>query len=127
MQPRPTAAELLATVAELLDQHVVAALDGPLQHQARVAASLVSIVERELRLAPAADAHERTTLLGLLGDTGAAAQDPLVELRRRFAEALRHGLADDDAMDRRVWQVLMDGVRADLAVVKPGHDDWSGT
>jgi hypothetical protein len=127
MQPRPTAAELLATVAELLDQHVVAALDGPLQHQARVAASLVAIVERELRLAPAADERERAALVGLLDGTDRDRGEDLVALRRRFAEALRLGLADDGAMDRQVWQVLMDGVRADLAVVKPGHDDWSGT
>ena len=62
MQPRPTAAELLACVTEVLEQEIVPALDGPAQHHARVAASLVAIVERELRLGDGAADREREAL-----------------------------------------------------------------
>ena len=47
MQHSPTAAELLATVVEVLSDEVVPILDGPVQHHARVAANIVAIVERE--------------------------------------------------------------------------------
>jgi predicted secreted protein len=121
VQPRPTASELLATVAQVLEEHVVPALSGPAQHQARVAASLVGIVDRELRLSHASDEREREELATLLDAEGTTE-----ELRARFAAALRAGFADDDAVAARVWPILMDGVRADLAVVKPGHDSWDG-
>jgi hypothetical protein len=49
-------------VAEVLEQEIVPALDGPAQHHARVAASLVAIVERELRLRDAAADREREAL-----------------------------------------------------------------
>lgn len=135
MQPRPSAAEILATVAEVLEQQVVPALKGQVQHNARVAASLVAIVEREIRLAPAADRAEADALAALLaaapdggtsGSDGTGGIGDVAALRARFAAALRAGMADDDDDARRVWPVLMDGVRADLAVVKPGHDSWSG-
>lgn len=121
MQPRPTAAELLAAVAEVLEGDVVPALRGPVQHQARVAASLVGIVERELRLGPAGDERERAALVALVGDGG-----DLAALRARLATALREGLADDPAAAATVWDTLMAVARADLAVAKPGHDDWDG-
>lgn len=131
MQPRPTAAELLAVVAELLDRDVVPALDGPVQHHARVAASLVAIVERQLRLAPAAEAAELAGTQQLLaagdpsGDAPAAAVE-LDEARIRLAAALRSGMADDPAMASSVWDVLMRVARDDLSIAKPGHDSWDG-
>ncbi len=130
MQPRPTAAELLAVVAELLDRDVVPALDGPVQHHARVAASLVTIVERQLRLAPAAEAAELAgtqQLLAVGDDSGeAAAVVDLDEARARLATALRAGMADDPAMAASVWDVLMRVARDDLSIAKPGHDSWDG-
>jgi hypothetical protein len=125
VQPRPTAAELLAAIVPVLDGEVVPALSGPVQHHARVAASLAGIVERELRLAAASDERERLALLTLLPD-GASDPDDLVAVRRELADALRAGLADDPAVDARVWTVLMDATRADLAIGKPGHDAWEG-
>lgn len=124
MQPPPTAADLLAVVAEVLTDEVVPALSGPAQHHARVAASLVGIVEREWRLGADQAVAERAALTELLGaaDTDAS----LLELRERLAGALRSGLADTDEADRRVWTTLMDAVRGDLAIAKPGHDVWEG-
>jgi hypothetical protein len=125
MQPRPTAAEILAAIVPVLENEVVPALSGPAQHHARVAASLAAIVERELQLAAASNAEELERLASLLpGD----ASDPtdLRAVRQELATALRAGLADDPATDARVWAVLMDATRADLAVCKPGHDRWEG-
>lgn len=123
MQPPPTAADLLAIVGEVLADEIVPALHGPAQHHARVAASLVGIVERELRLGPTADETERRALVELLdtGDTG-----DLGELRAEIAARLRTGLADDPNTATTVWQLLMDSVRADLQICKPGHDSWEG-
>ena len=136
MQPRPTAIELLAAVASVIEEQLVPALTGPAQHHARVAASLVGIVERELRLGPEADALERASLMTLLesmpdneavdGAADAASTDSLAALRVSVAKALRAGGADDDAAGAAAWPVLMDGVRRDLAIVKPGHDAWEG-
>lgn len=150
MQPPPHAADLLAIVAEVLDDEIVPALHGPSQHHARVAASLVAIVERELRLGPEADAAERSDLLALLGaDVGPPGEphephephdgppgdshEPhdhtdaeLGELRSELATRLRAGLADDPEVASVVWRALIESVRADLRIVKPGHDDWDG-
>jgi hypothetical protein len=131
VQPRPTAAELLAVVAELLDRDVVPALEGPVQHHARVAASLVAIVERQLRLAPAAEAVELAGTQRLLaagghaGEATATAAD-LDEARALLATALRAGMADDPAMASSVWEMLMRVARDDLSISKPGHDSWDG-
>ena len=134
MQPRPTAIELLAAVASVIEEQLVPALTGPAQHHARVAASLVGIVERELRLGPEADALERASLMTLLEsmpdneavDGAAASADTLAALRVSVAKALRAGGADAAAAGAVAWPVLMDGVRRDLAIVKPGHDVWGG-
>lgn len=123
MQPPPTAADLLAIVGEVLAEEIVPALHGPVQHHARVAASLVGIVERELRLGPAADAAEAQALGELLG-TGDTAD--LDGMRAEIASRLRAGLADEPSSAAPVWQVLMDSVRADLGICKPGHDTWTG-
>jgi hypothetical protein len=129
VQPRPTAAELLASVAELLDRDVVPALDGPVQHHARVAASLVAIVERELRLAQAAASNELTATQRVLADARADGGTPpsdLEQARSQLADALRAGMADDAVVAARVWEVLMGVARDDLSISKPGHDSWSG-
>jgi hypothetical protein len=126
VQPSPSAADLLATVAEVLADEIVPALQGSTQHHARVAASLVAIVERELRLGPATAEAERRALAGLLPPDGDAAGLTTAELRDRVAASLRDGLADDPATEPAVWETLMAMVRADLAIARPGHDDWAG-
>jgi hypothetical protein len=123
MQPRPTASEILSTVAQVLEEQIVPALNGQVQHNARVAANLVQIVERELRLSPDADERECAALVALLGTEGDL---DVASLRARFAADLRAGLADSPERATEIWPVLMAGVRDDLAVVKPGHDSWDG-
>jgi hypothetical protein len=126
VQPSPSAADLLAVVAEVLADDVVPALQGSTQHHARVAASLVAIVERELRLGPLTAAAERQALIGLLPAGAGTAGVATAELRERAAAALRTGLADDPAAEPEVWEALMGMVRAELAIAKPGHDEWEG-
>jgi len=123
MQPRPTASELLAVVAEVLERDIVPALTGPAQHQARVAANLVGIVEREIRLAPDQAVRETDALRSVLPDVDGS---DLVGARAQFAAALRAGFADDPAVDAETWAMLFASVRDDLAICKPGHDVWQG-
>jgi hypothetical protein len=132
VQQPPTAAELLATVVEVLTEEVVPALTGPVQHNARVAANLVAIVERELRLGGDAATRERAAIAALLDDGTSdlapsdLAPSDLGRLRARLAAALRSGMADDEATDEAVWRTLMAAVRDDLSIAKPGHDAWDG-
>jgi uncharacterized protein DUF6285 len=137
VQQPPTAADLLATVVEVLDAEVVPALTGPVQHQARVAANVVAIVERELRLGGGAAARERASIAALLGvadvadladlaDDDATDTEHLASLRARLAAELRRGMADDATMNERVWRALMAVAADDLSIAKPGHDAWDG-
>ena len=128
MQPRPTAAELLACVTEVLEQEIVPALDGPAQHHARVAASLVAIVERELRLGDGAAGREREALAQFVAGERAHDHDHdgLASVRSALVAALRSGALDDDDRSAAVWSALMQVAHDDLAISKPGHDDWSG-
>ena len=132
MQQPPTAAELLSAVVEVLTDDVVPALTGPVQHNARVAANLVAIVERELRLGGDAATRERAAIAALLGDrtsdlaTSDLVTSDLAMLRARLAAELRSGMADDETTDEIVWRTLMAAVRDDLTIAKPGHDAWDG-
>jgi hypothetical protein len=124
MQYRPTAAELLSAIAELLETEVIGAVSGPVQHKVRVAANLARILERESELgAAAADREARLTrrLLGKPdGDT-----TPAPVLRGELAAALRAGPAPG-ATDDETWAALMTITKDDLAIAKPGHDSWDG-
>ncbi|MFQ5698837.1 MAG: DUF6285 domain-containing protein [Myxococcota bacterium] len=118
MQDRPTAAELLATIAELLEDAVLPATRGPLQHQVRVAANLCRILEREQALGPASDARERELLQTLVDGTEGEAS----ELSRALADRLAAG--GDLALERAAWPLLVEIVRGKLAIAKPGYDDY---
>ena len=97
MQNRPSAAELLDSLAELLDQTLLPELPPELQHRARVGANLARIQRREVELAPAADRRE-------------------ADLRA----------AGPDGDEQALWEALVEVVRGDLAIAKPGHDGWEG-
>ena len=92
-QDRPTASELLAAIADFLREEVTPVLDRAeprLGFQMRVAANALSILEREARLGPAADAREHARLVKLLGRDGS-----LAELNRELARELREGKCDE--------------------------------
>lgn len=118
MQDRPSAAELLVDLADLLEGDVVPVLEGSLQHQVRVAGNLCRIIERELRLGPAEDARQAERLAALLDVEPAG----VPELVRLLDDRLRTG--NDVDFERRAWACLMAIVRGKLAVTKPGHDSY---
>jgi hypothetical protein len=92
-QDRPSAAELLAAIADFLREEAIPALDrgAPgLGFQMRVAVNALAILEREARQGPEADRREHARLTKLLGRDGT-----LEELNRVLAQALRTGQRDE--------------------------------
>jgi hypothetical protein len=120
MQDRPTASELLESIADLLEQEVLAATEGGLQHRVRVAGNLCRILEREARLGAVQDAREVELLAAALGEAPGG----------RDALALSHALVarldagHDAALEGRAFRALVEIVRGKLAIAKPGHDAW---
>lgn len=105
---RTTAAELVAAVADFLDNEVRAATDGQVNFHARVAANILRTVERELG---DESAGEVTDALGELGFTDEA----------ELAAAIRAGELDDQAAD--VLPVLRTLVSRRLEFAHPGYDE----
>lgn len=113
MHDQPDAAALLDAVSELLRATIVPHLNGAVAYQARIAASLVTIVAREIRASPTADAVEHATLRRLLrtdGDLKALN----VELARRLAD--RSLGIDTPGMVEHLRRTTL----AKLAVDQPG-------
>jgi hypothetical protein len=122
MQQRPTAAELLADISALLTQ-MIEVVPDPQKHQVRVAANLAGIVEREVTLGPGNDDNERTRLAALLD---AGADSDLVTLRTQLLARLADPSPLDADESLAIYDVLLETVRADLAISKPGYADWTG-
>jgi hypothetical protein len=115
---RPTAAELVAAVADFLDNDVRSATGpdsrladaGQVNFHARVAANVLRIVERELT------DESATEVTGRLGELGFADEAQL-------ASAIRAGKLDDRAGD--VLPTLRAVVRHRLEVAHPGYaESW---
>jgi hypothetical protein len=105
---RPTAAELVAAVADFLDNDVRAATEGQVNFHARVAANVLRIVERELSDDSAADVTGRLAGLGFADEA-------------QLAAAIRAGAMDD--REGEVLPTLRALVRRRLAVAHPGYDE----
>ena len=121
MQYEPSAEQLLAAVAELLEDEVLAAVPDALKHKCRVAGNLARILERQEALGPAGAARERERLAALAGMAGSA---DTVELSRQLAQRIKTD--DDPDFQRSAWDALVAICREDLAIAKPGHDAWEG-
>ena len=119
MQYVPTAANFLATMADLLDDELLPALPPSLQHKARVAANVCRILQRQSELEPAAMAREQERLAEVLGHDG-----DRVALSSELTNKLRS--STDAAFDAASWEAVVAIVRDDLAIAKPGHDGWEG-
>jgi hypothetical protein len=123
MQDRPTAAELLATVATYLEDELMPALEGPLAYRTRVAANLVRMLEREEALGDASLSRERDALAGLLGiapPANGTLGAQVAELNRLLVAAIDGGRVEH----ARAWPVLMEIAHAKLAIIRPGYDDY---
>jgi hypothetical protein len=119
MQDRPTARELLETIASLLEKDVLGATSGLLQHQVRVAGNLCRILERELALGPAHERADRARLDALVG------ADPGADLGAQNARLVaRLAAGPDPELERRAWAALVESVKEKLAINKPGYDDY---
>ncbi|OCB07845.1 hypothetical protein A5717_30030 [Mycolicibacterium porcinum] len=106
---RPTAAELVAAVAEFLDTEVrdSDSVAAPVKFQARVAANALRMVERELLAADTDPAAEAA--LASLGFTDEAA----------LAAAIRAGELDDRADDVTACLRVLAAKRVDVS--HPGY------
>ena len=103
---RPTAAELVAAVADFLDKDVRGATEGQVNFHARVAANVLRIVERELLDQSAAEAAAALADLGYPDEA-------------QLAAAIRAGDLDDRPDD--VLGCLRTLVRRRLDVAHPGY------
>ncbi|MFM7045158.1 MAG: DUF6285 domain-containing protein [Ilumatobacteraceae bacterium] len=105
---RPTAGELIAAVREWLERDLVGSAQGKVGFDARVAANVLAIVERELGGGSAlAERHAaRLTSLGVADDAELAAR-------------IRSGALDDriDEVRDLVWA----SVRDKLSVANPRY------
>ncbi len=104
---RPTAAELVAAVAEFLEGEVRDSTTGAVNFHALVAANALRIVERELLEESSGDPH---TALADLGYRDEAA----------LANAIRAGDLDERGED--VVACLRTLVTHRLAIAHPGYD-----
>jgi hypothetical protein len=100
---RPTAAELVAAVADFLDNDVRQSTEGQVSFHARVAANVLRTVERELL-----DDRPAPDLLGYADESDLSA-------------AIRAGGLDDRAGE--VLPALRALVRHRLSVAHPGYDE----
>lgn len=92
MTDEPGADALVAVVADFLRRDVMPRLDGQLAFDARVAANVLDLVVRELRLGPDA-ARDAQARLGRLLDE----QGTLEALNRRLCERIRAGIVPLEA------------------------------
>ncbi|HEY0521712.1 MAG TPA: DUF6285 domain-containing protein [Ilumatobacteraceae bacterium] len=106
----PTAAELVESVREWLQNDVMPAAEGRLRYDARVAVNVLAIVERELSLG----SHQQQAHVDRLARLGVADDAAL-------AAAIRSGALDGrlDEVRQLVWQ----SVRDKLAVANPKYLD----
>ena len=114
-QDRPTAAELLAAIADFLREEATPALDRAeprLGFQMRVAVNSLAILEREARLGPAADRREHERLLKLLGRDA-----NLDDLNRELARQLRAG--ERDERDAALMAHLEATIADKIAIANP--------
>jgi len=126
MSSPPNADELLEAIGELLETDVMPAVPGDLQHRVRVAANLVQILRREWRLGPEQDALEHAALRDLVGPDRSTADMSTGELLAALDGLLKEDAATPADIDVQAWHVLVAVVQGELAIVKPGHDQWQG-
>lgn len=117
MQDPPAAAELAAAVRQFLKDEAAPALEGRLAFMMRVAVNALGVVERELRLGPAADAEERARLRELLARDGT-----VDELNRELCRRIRAGEIDE--REAALMAHLRATALAKLAIDQPTYSGY---
>jgi hypothetical protein len=117
MQDQPTPGELLRAVAEFLRGTEAEEMKPHTAYQARVAANVLDLVGRELKLAGSENTLEAGRLRTLLGRDGS-----LAELNAAFAEALGRGALSMSS--REVREHLWETTLAKLSVDQPSYSGY---
>jgi hypothetical protein len=115
-QDRPTADELLDSVAEYLFGELRPEVPGEQRFKVLVAANVCAIVAREIRAGDAPDREDLELFNELLGEKTDGVHAAAAELSRR----LRAGELDD-RLDELVPR-LEEHVRRKLEIARPGYD-----
>jgi hypothetical protein len=117
MQDEPRPAEILAAVAGFLKGAAVRETGPHIAFQLRVCANATEIAQRQLDLAPAAEAEELARLKGLLGEDG-----DLATLNRALALRIRAGEMDltTPGLADHLWSTTL----AKLAVDQPNYSGY---
>jgi hypothetical protein len=118
MQDQPSPHELLEGVIRFLRDTALPRLDERAAYDARIAASLLKTVQRQLVHCTEDTSAERTRLQLLLGSP----RDDLDGLRRALCEQIRTGAIawDSPALLDHLWAVTLDK----LAVDQPGYSTY---
>ena len=113
-QDRPTAAQLLAAVRDLIEQELLPEAQAGRAFKLRVAVSVLAIVERELTLAPALAAEEHVRLVELLGHEGETRA-----LEQELCARIRDGSLD--AQHERVLAYAQLSTNQKLQIANPRY------
>jgi hypothetical protein len=117
MQDEPRPAEILTAVAGFLKGAAVRESGPHIAFQLRVCANATEIAQRQLGLAPAAEAEELARLKALLGEDG-----DLPTLNRALALRIRAGAMDlaTPGLADHLWATTL----AKLAVDQPNYSGY---
>ena len=114
---RPHGPDLVAAVREWLLAQARPDAGDALAYEARIAANLLDILEREMTLGPGFAQRERDGLAALLGRAGSPA-----ELTEALSEAIRHG--DIAVSDPRLLGHLRHTALAKLEIENPKYSAY---
>jgi hypothetical protein len=117
MQDRPTAPDLLESVAEYLFGELRPEVPREQRFKVLVAANVCAVVAREIRAGKEPDEQDLALFNELLGEETSDVHAAAAELSRR----LRSGELDDRIAE--LTPLLEEHVRRKLEIARPGYDD----
>jgi hypothetical protein len=126
MQDRPTAPELLESVAEYLFSELRPEVPREQRFKVLVAANVCAVVAREIRAGEGPTREDLELFQDMLGKSGTVPEDPAElagathEAAAELSSRLRSGELDDriDELTPR----LAEHVRRKLEIARPGYD-----
>ncbi|MDB5818212.1 MAG: hypothetical protein JWQ11_1852 [Rhizobacter sp.] len=123
MQDRPDPIELLEAVTRFLRETAIPQLQGHAAYHARVSATALDIVRRQLLLAEPANTLEMQRLQALLAEADGGQDEPdLDSLNRDLCTRIATGRLDlaTPGLAEHLWQVTLDK----LAVDQPQYSSF---